>query len=332
MTPVFFMGSAQCELAHRHDERCTYRIAWSINPHMNPGLKSDTVALASRARAQHAALKEALRDAGAEVFVLPFVQGAFDSVFVKDAAFLLSTSLCSLALLSNPLHPERRMEIAQRERELRRAGFAVATLESLPIEGGDLVKDPAGDRVFVGYGPRSQPGCWRELQEECSVRSGHSVDIVPLELRDPYLYHLDTALASLDGGWVLACREAFEPKSWSRLRTQVGAHRLLEIPRDEAVGFAANIIEIGDRVITGSPAPRTLQLLREIGKTPVYVPLDSFHLAGGSAACLVSRVQLLGAKPVQLRRSTIPTAAIRSAREYASVSISSPKMSGSSSA
>lgn len=62
------------------------------------------------------------------------------------------------------------------------------------------------------------------------------------------------------------------------------------VPRDEALKFALNFVEVGDTIVTGSTGPVTRALLEERGYRVQPVPLGEFQLAGGSAACLVARV------------------------------------------
>jgi len=54
----------------------------------------------ARAEAQHTRFVRALERAGAQVLRLPFVHGAFDSVFAKDSAVLHTRGRTFRALLS----------------------------------------------------------------------------------------------------------------------------------------------------------------------------------------------------------------------------------------
>ena len=73
----FVASAPHCDgTAHAPSTDCTYQVAWSINPHMIPGSVNS-----SRAVAQHRALLSAVRALGATVDIVPFVHGAFDSVF-----------------------------------------------------------------------------------------------------------------------------------------------------------------------------------------------------------------------------------------------------------
>jgi N-dimethylarginine dimethylaminohydrolase len=309
------MGSTHCHQKHVHEESCAFRIAWSINPHMEVGRACDP----ELAREEHLSLKNTLIRLGAEVVELPFIQSAYDSVFTKDVAVLLTRGKKGTAVICNARHRERRLEKSAREKQLKLMGFEVVHVEGLHLEGGDVVVCPNQSKAFLGHGFRSSRAATQILEDVL----GH--EVVPLELRDPYLYHLDTAMTALEGGWVLACREAFTPPSWKRLEQCVSPGQLLEIPRFEALRFGANILEVGQKAILGSFVPQTYSLLKKIGIQPLWVPLTQFHRAGGSAACLAARVH-------SLEQMMMPTAAIRSTLEYSGLASSSPKISGSISA
>ncbi|HEX7667002.1 MAG TPA: hypothetical protein VF407_20875 [Polyangiaceae bacterium] len=114
--------------------------------------------------------------------------------------------------------------------------------------------------------------------------------VTPLELVDARLYHLDTALTVLEDGTALVCKEAFTRESLGRLRRASAITRIIDVPLAEATGFAVNAVQVGEHVVLGGSGPITERALRERGFT-VHVPaLDQFRLAGGSAACLVSRI------------------------------------------
>ena len=137
--------------------------------------------------------------------------------------------------------------------------------------------------------------------------------MIALALHDPHLYHLDTALAVLRDGTALLCKEALTGEGLAtidRMLARGALRRVFAIPREEAMAFATNIVEVGDAVVTGTireRAPTTAKILESIGRKVVEVPLDQFHLAGGSAACLVARVNAL--KPRM--RSSIPAGSLR---------------------
>ncbi|MBC7690940.1 MAG: amidinotransferase [Methylotenera sp.] len=330
------MSDVSCSLPHAHSEQCHFQIAWTINPHMVPGSSDLEIAFT-----QHLNFKQLLRDAGAEVVELPFVCSAYDSVFTKDNALLLSSAgpassvkpgASQLAVLANPLHGVRRAEQAGRKKALLSRGFSVVELPpQFKLEGGDLVVC-AGHGIFMGHGFRST----LESAHALEVRIG--VSVLPLKLVDPFLYHLDTALSVLKDGTAIACKRAFAPKSWELLVRSPWISKVIEVSEREALSFGCNLVQVGKTVILGSFLPGLMRSLKLQGYTPRYAPLSEFQRAGGSAACLVAEVHdhealrshAAGERSHATRESglaghtetlglvtTSPTAARRSTSEYA---------------
>lgn len=280
-SPTFALSALRCDKTHRRSRHCAYQVAWSINPHMKVGAVDWR-----RACAQHRALERALLAAGARLFELPFVHGAFDSVFAKDNAVLHERGGHRRALLASMLHGARRSEQQARAEVYDRRGFEVLAPPPAPFEGGDLAMLPGARGALLGYGQRSSAAAAGALERFLEA------PVTPLQLCDPHLYHLDTALTVLSDGTALACLEAFTPAALRTLSRTPGITRVLGVPREEALGFGLNLVEVGDTVLVGARAPHVEALLRTLSRRPVRLRLDQFHLAGGSAACLVSRVHL----------------------------------------
>lgn len=273
---------------------CDFRVAWRINPHMRVGSVEPR-----RAARQHRALVELMGKVGARVEIVPFVHGAHDSVFIKDNALLVRRKGTLAALLTRPAHSERSLEQPARGRALHERGFDVRVDVCAPFEGGDVVMLPGGRGAVLGTGFRSH----RSAAD--GVASFLDMPVHVVELRDPYLYHLDTAFAVLEDGTTAYCPEAFTAASRRWIQRSFREDSLLRVPYADARRFALNLIEVGDHVILGGPSPWLEQRLRERGLL-VHVPsLRQFRNAGGSAACLVARVH-------QPTVTSSSTAAIRS--------------------
>jgi N-dimethylarginine dimethylaminohydrolase len=233
-----------------------------------------------RARAQHARLLRTIEQLGARVDVLPFVHGAFDCVFAKDNAIYVTKRGRAHAVMGLPRHEERKIEQAARARDLRRAGLTVDEVPAT-FEGGDLVVLPGRRGVLLGHGFRSHPDAVRSLEVILGV------PVFPLELVDPGLYHLDTALAALDDGTVLVCDDALAPTSRRALRA-LDLPDVIAVSRAEAMRFALNFVEVNGTIVSGTASFEVAAVLATCGKQVISVALDEFQRAGGSAACLLS--------------------------------------------
>lgn len=296
MNEHFVVSAPRCAGGCRLDARsgaCSYRVAWSINPHMVVGSADP-----ARAVRQHASFVRTLLRNGAQLSTVPFVHGAYDSVFAKDSAILIKDGPCLRAMLAHPLFGERQREQESRRRALEALGFDVRAAPDAPLEGGDVALAPGRACAFLGHGFRSSKRAAKCLEAFLGV------PVVALRLRDPALYHLDTALALLRDGTTLVCEEAFTPSSVRRLRAHVDGD-VVRVGKDEAVRFGLNLVELGRTVVSGADCPAVANALRARGRNVVVAPLGEFHRAGGSAACLVAPLY-----PGSV--ATSPTAAIRS--------------------
>ncbi len=279
MKPALAVSALQCA-DHRPGAECRYQVAWTINPHMSIGSVDFT-----KAAAEHAAFVAALDAAGAPLLRLPFVHGAYDSVFVKDPALLLSRRGQIRALLARFQHAERRQERGARAHYYDRNGCEVVGDDHGPRwEGGDIVMLPSGDGLFLGHGFRSQYAAAAWLERHTGL------PVWPLELCDPHLYHLDMVMAMLPNGIALVCPSALTPQAVRTLERVRGLRRIIMVRRETAVGFGLNLVASGDTIVLGAHDAHIKSLIESRGYRCVVVPLRQFHLAGGSAACLVATV------------------------------------------
>lgn len=241
---------------------------------------------------QHARFVRALASSGAVVETVPFVHGAFDSVFSKDNALLIERDGATEALLARPRHSERQREQHARASALTALGVRVTETAAAPLEGGDVVMLPGARGAFLGHGFRSSRRSAAALEE--FLRR----EVTCIRLRDSRLYHLDMALSVLDDGTALVCEEALTEGGMRALERHPAIRALVHVPLREALRFGVNLVEVGKNIVWGADAPATTCALRARGYRLRRVALDQFHLAGGSAACLVSRVHRQTAESV----------------------------------
>lgn len=236
---------------------------------------------------QHLDFVSALSTAGARVIEVPFLHGEFDSVFAKDNAILLDRDGDLVAMLARPLNDERASEQSSRKNALISQGFEIERVAEEHLEGGDVVILPKERKVFFGYGQRSSINAFYDLEKFTGF------EVIPLELVDPYFFHLDTALNFVEVGGrqvAVACKAAFSESSWRKLISDHAVGAVVEVSRDEALQFGLNWIEVNGTVILGSHLPELARKLSKLNRRVVIAPLDQFQLAGGSAACLATRI------------------------------------------
>jgi len=173
-----------------------YGVEYEINPWMSRQKQPDH-ALAVQ---QWTDLRAALEKAGARTLLLPPVARLPDMVFTANAAMVYRDQ----AVLARFRFPQRRGEEIHDAAWLTAAGFEVHRLQvGVYFEGaGDALF--CGDTLFAGYRIRSDVRGHQQIGEMFSCR------VIPLELVDPYYYHLDTCFCPLAPGVAIYFPGAFD--------------------------------------------------------------------------------------------------------------------------
>lgn len=251
-----------------------YGIEYEINPWMSRLKQADRGVAAEQWRR----LKACLEEAGAEIAFMPAVAGLPDLVFTANAALIFGDR----AVPARFRHPQRQGEEPHDEAWLASAGFTIA-----PLPAG-VYFEGAGDALFwgetlvAGYRMRSDA---RGLQQLAAILGCR---VIPLELIDPYYYHLDTCFCPLSTTEAIYFPGAFDEYGQRVLREL--APTLIPVARQEAEQFACNAVVVGRTVVTNTGCAELHAALRDSGYEPRETPLGEFVKAGGSAKCLTLRL------------------------------------------
>jgi N-dimethylarginine dimethylaminohydrolase len=251
-----------------------YGIEYEINPWMSRLRQSDR----ELARQQWQDLRALLERLGAKISTLAAVPGLPDLVFTANAAMIYRDR----AVLAHFRHPQRQGEEPIDEAWLASQGFSIEKVPSdVFFEGaGDALF--CGDTLFAGYRIRSDARGHQQIGEMLGCR------VIPLELIDPYYYHLDTCFCPLAPG-----KAIYYPAAFDEYGAKVFTHEvaeLIEAHEEEARRFACNAVVVGRSVVTNTGCPHLHEELRQHGFEPHETPLDEFVKAGGSAKCLTLRL------------------------------------------
>lgn len=251
-----------------------YGIEYEINPWMNRERPSDH---ATATREWHE-LRTLIEASGAEVELLEPVAGLPDLVFTANAAMIYE----GRAILSRFRYEVRQREVPHNRAWFEAHGYQVCEVpEEVYFEGaGDALF--CGDTLFAGYRIRSDARGHQQIGTLLGCR------VIPLELVDPYYYHLDTCLCPLAPGLAIYFPGAFDDYGRRALAELVD--ELIEVDAAEARRFACNAVVVGRRVITNVDCPKLHADLTNHGFDPVATPLDEFVKSGGSAKCLTLRL------------------------------------------
>ena len=251
-----------------------YGIEYEINPWMSTQRQADHKLAGQQWRALYALLV----DAGAEVSEVAPIERLPDMVFTANAALIYNRR----AVVSHFRHSQRQGEEAYFRAWLVANGFdCIETPPTFSFEGaGDALF--CGDTLYAGYRLRSDARGHQQIAEQLGVR------VLPLELVDPYYYHLDTCFCPLSADAAIYFPPAFD--DYGRRVLAANIPKLIEVAEEEARSFACNAVVIDQTVVTNDGCPRLHNDLQAAGFAPAATPLSEFVKAGGSAKCLTLRL------------------------------------------
>jgi N-dimethylarginine dimethylaminohydrolase len=251
-----------------------YGIEYEINPWMSRsrGAERDTAA------SQWEGLVSILRGLGVQVELMKPQQGLPDLVFTANAGVVIRNCFYSARFR----HEERARESPVFDAWFEENKFEVRHLpEGTYHEGaGDALF--CGEALFAGYRIRSDVQGHQWLAKDAGIR------VLPLELVNPYYYHLDTCFCPVAPGLAIYFPAAFDEYGRKVITTHV--KQLITVEDAEAKRFGCNAVVVGKNVVMNTGCPKLAADLKALGYTTHETPLDEFLKAGGSAKCLTLRL------------------------------------------
>ena len=251
------------------------------NPYMTGKSAVDRV----KARSQWDALCGVLQQSGCEVETIDPVEGLEDMVFAANQVFVgAKDGYGKFVVPSRMVYESRQREVPFFVDWCRKRDYQVIDLDFGDdyLEGhGDLLWHPDGSRVYGAYGFRSTRG---GVEKFAAAMSNMGIPVVPLELVDPYCYHLDTCLCPLSNEAALIFPGAYSASALAALHQFWRRVHLLTA--DEAHRFMGNGIVANGNYITPYVTPQLEEILHSEGLTPVIVDTSEFEKAGGSCFCM----------------------------------------------
>ncbi len=247
----------------------------------NPFMEQRANVDKARAREQWTAMADAFRSVGAQVMIVPPVPECEDMVFCANTALTgVDAHGVKRAVVSHMSYPSRRREVEPTVAALQELGYASQRLAG-PWRfegGGDAIWHVGRRRIFGGFGYRSEVSAY-EL-----VRETFECEVVPLSLRSPQFYHLDTCLCVVDEETALVYPPALSEDSYAKLSECFSD--IIEVDGDEALLFACNACSFAGNVIIERAAVRTIGKLRERGFNVLPIDTSEFMKSGGSVYCM----------------------------------------------
>jgi N-dimethylarginine dimethylaminohydrolase len=251
----------------------------------NPYMSGKSSVDREKARTQWQALCCVLQQCGYQIETIDPAPGLEDMVFAANQAFVGDhPRVGKFVVPSHMRFPSRQREVPFFVQWFHQHGYKIIDLDLGDdyLEGhGDLLWHPDRSRIYAAYGFRSTQG---GIDKFSAAMSKMGIPVVPLQLIDPYCYHLDTCLNPLNNDAALIYPGAFAPEALKTLRPFW--KRTHELTADEAHKFMGNGIVANGRYLTPYITPHLEEILRQEGLAPVIVDTSEFEKAGGSVFCM----------------------------------------------
>ncbi|MEU0336264.1 dimethylargininase [Streptomyces sp. NPDC006193] len=225
---------------------------------------------AGLAAEQWEAYVEALRTHGWETIEVEPADDCPDSVFVEDTVVMFR----NVALITRPGAGSRRAETAGVEEAVARLGCSVNWIwEPGTLDGGDVLK--VGDTVYVGRSGRTNAAGVQQVRAAFEPL-GARVVAVPVSK----VLHLKSAVTALPDGTVIGHIPNVDRPSLFP--------GFLPVPEESG----AHVVLLGGgKLLMAASAPRTAELLADLGHDVVTVDISEFEKLEGCVTCLSVRLR-----------------------------------------
>jgi N-dimethylarginine dimethylaminohydrolase len=248
-----------------------FTVVYRINPWMDPHLPTDT----SRAVRQWEVLYQTYRELGFDIQLIDPIDGLPDMVYAANGGLVID----NIAYGASFAYPQRQPEGPAYMNWFSSNGFEVVVPENVNEGEGDFLL--VGNTLLAGTGFRSGA---RSHEELAAI---FDREVITLTLINPNFYHLDTALAVLDGTpgqeHIAYLPSAFDERSLAILRERYPD--AIIVNETDASVLGLNSYSDGLNVVIASRAVDFERQLIEHGYKPIGVDLSELLLAGGGVKC-----------------------------------------------
>lgn len=256
----------------------------ALNPYSDVNDQPD----AAGARAEFAAIKTAVEQAGIKVTQVVAPKDCQDGIFTANWGLCRGDTV----VLSS-LPKQRQAEQPFAEKYLRGLGKKIIKAPYRFSGQGDAL--PCGNLLFAGSGYRNDPRIHAFLADQLGYEvidlqtiaaldaSGQPVVNKTTGLSDSFFYDIDIAISILRNDLIAWCPEAFTTESQAKMRA-VPIEKL-EVSLEEATDFGCNLVSSGETVIMGNKTPQLQAAIEAHGLNVLTVGLKELAKGGGGIRC-----------------------------------------------
>lgn len=245
-----------------------YQVKYQINPWMQPDAVDFPLALK-----QWQNLYDAYQQLDVQIEVIDQIPSLPDMVFSTDAALVAQQR----ALIANFKYPERQTESTIYAVWYQNHHYSVDFLpKNIKLEGGDVLR--IANHYFLGTGFRSTKKAADYLEKFVQQ------PVQTLELINPFFYHLDTCLFSLNDEVAFFYSPAFSAASIEKLKKFL--KYLYPLSLAEVEQFVTNSVVTDHHVVMQKNYTPLRQKIEDLGYQVVALDVSEFIKAGGGIKCL----------------------------------------------
>ncbi|MEP6559540.1 MAG: N(G),N(G)-dimethylarginine dimethylaminohydrolase, partial [Nakamurella sp.] len=152
-------------------------------------------------------------------------------------------------------------------------GYPIARVTGGTLDGGDVLK--TGRTIYVGRTPRTDAGGIASFRRICEPL-GFTVIAVPTSK----VLHLKSAVTALPDATIIGYPPLVDDQAfWPHFR-----------PMPEEAG--SHVVDLGDgSLLMASSAPRSAELIADLGYSPIVVDISEFEKLEGCVTCLSVRLR-----------------------------------------
>jgi N-dimethylarginine dimethylaminohydrolase len=230
------------------------------------------------ARAQHAEMLHAYKQAGAAVHQLPAQDGLPYQIFARDSSVMTPWG----AVIMQLQKPFRRGEYAACLRFYLEAGIPIYDMVTAGnVEGGDFMILKPGIAACGFSGERSIEPAVNQLKSwfEDEGWEFHTYAF------DPHFLHLDVQIGMVAENLAVVCVEAVEPELVMWLKSS--GIRIIDVPYEDAMRLGCNVVALGDeRVLIPASSKNLIAACRAEGLVAYDPDVSMISNGGGSVHCM----------------------------------------------
>jgi dimethylargininase len=231
----------------------------------------------ARARRQHAAYCDLLRELGCTMVEIPAAPELPDAIFVEDTVAVFD----ELAIILRPGAATRRAETDAVAAVLRRFRPLEFMTAPATLDGGDVLR--IGRRVYIGRTTRSNDAGIRELAR-CVEPYGY--DVTPVDVNG--CLHLKSAVTAIGDGTLLINDAWVDRRQWTR-------YECVTVAAQEPHG--ANALALAGKVVLPASCVATRARIEAAGFEVMPIEVSEVAKAEGGVTCCSI---IFEAEPVRL--------------------------------